>query len=314
VTTQIDLETSITPTVDTNDGRVAGTARRAVPPLSSRLQVLRTALVLVSVLSVALLAQLLVVSGLQERASQQKAFAELRSELARGTAPLGPSDSNGVMLHAGAPVAYLEIPKIGLHQVVGEGTSAAVLYRGPGHRRDTVLPGQIGTSVIFGRHSLYGGPFGDLTAVRKGDPIVVTTGQGAFTYHVVDVRAAGSAAPAGPRVGSSRLVLETATVSSFEATGVVAVDADLSGTAVGGPSPAVSTAALAPQERALASDLQPPWALVLWLQALIVLSIGLVWAWHRWGRAQAWVVFFPPLLLVGLAAVGEAARLLPNLL
>jgi len=44
------------------------------------------------------------------------------------------------------------------------------------------------------------------------------------------------------------------------------------------------------------------------------LSVGAVWAWHRWGHAQAWIVFLPPLLLVGLATSGEVARLLPNLL
>jgi len=54
-----------------------------------------------------------------------------------------------------------------------------------------------------------------------------------------------------------------------------------------------------------------PWILPF---ALMLLSIGGIWAWHRWGHAQAWVVFLPPLLLVGLAASGEAVRLLPNLL
>ena len=64
----------------------------------------------------------------------------------------------------------------------------------------------------------------------------------------------------------------------------------------------------------MAGDATTLWALALWLQALIALSLGVVWAWHRWGRAQAWVVFLPPMLLVGLSAAGEAARLLPNLL
>ena len=56
------------------------------------------------------------------------------------------------------------------------------------------------------------------------------------------------------------------------------------------------------------------WALVMWLQALTLLCIGFVWSWHRWGRAQAWVVFVPVLVLVGLATAGEAVRLLPNLI
>ena len=64
----------------------------------------------------------------------------------------------------------------------------------------------------------------------------------------------------------------------------------------------------------MGADASTLWALAFWLQALIVLTLGAVWAWHRWGRAKAWVVFLPPLLLVGLAASGEAARLMPNLL
>jgi hypothetical protein len=62
------------------------------------------------------------------------------------------------------------------------------------------------------------------------------------------------------------------------------------------------------------SDTRTLWALALWLQALIVAAAGAVWAWHRWGRAQAWIVFLPVLLLLSLSAAGEAARLLPNLL
>ena len=64
----------------------------------------------------------------------------------------------------------------------------------------------------------------------------------------------------------------------------------------------------------MAGDTRTLWVLAFWLQALIALSLAAVWAWHRWGRAQTWVVMLPPLLLVGLAASGEVARMLPNLL
>ena len=47
---------------------------------------------------------------------------------------------------------------------------------------------------------------------------------------------------------------------------------------------------------------------------LILIALGAVWAWHRWGRAQAWVVFLPPLMLVGILVSNQAARVLPNLL
>jgi hypothetical protein len=96
--------------------------------------------------------------------------------------------------------------------------------------------------------------------------------------------------------------------------GVLYVDADLDGAAVGGPARLVTASSLPAEERAMASDSRTLWALAFWLQALIILSIAAVWAWHRWGRAQAWIVFTPALMLVGLAAAREAARLLPNLM
>jgi hypothetical protein len=50
------------------------------------------------------------------------------------------------------------------------------------------------------------------------------------------------------------------------------------------------------------------------MQALILLSVGAIWGWLRWGRAQAWIVFTPALLLVGMSAAGELAKLMPNLM
>ena len=79
----------------------------------------------------------------------------------------------------GTPVAALSIPRLGLDQaVVVEGTSAQDLTLGPGHRRDTVLPGQTGVSVIYGRRVSFGGPFEHLMQLQVGDVITTTTGQG----------------------------------------------------------------------------------------------------------------------------------------
>jgi len=41
--------------------------------------------------------------------------------------------------------------------------------------------------------------------------------------------------------------------------------------------------------------------------------IATIWSWHRWGRAQTWVVASPLLILVGLCVWSEFARLLPNI-
>jgi sortase (surface protein transpeptidase) len=289
-------------------------SRPAVPPLSPRLQLVRAVLVLVLVLSLSMLVQLTVISGRQHSSAQLRKLNALRGQLAAGTAPIGPADDNGVELAVGTPVAYLEIPRLDVREVISEGTSAGVLFDGPGHRRDTVLPGQAGTSVIFGRRAAFGGPFSDLASLRKGDTVKVTTGQGVFEFVVLGVQYAGEPAPPPPSSTSSRIVLATASGTQFLPTGVVQVAADVKGDATGGPARLVTADQLPAEERAMHSDTRTLWALALWLQALIVAAAGAVWAWHRWGRAQAWIVFLPVLLLLSLSAAGEAARLLPNLL
>jgi LPXTG-site transpeptidase (sortase) family protein len=284
------------------------------PPLSPRMQLARAVLVLLFGLSLLLLLQLILVSSLQSSAAQRHALDSFRASLAKGTAPIGPADEQGHQLALGTPVAFLEIPSIGLRQVVGEGTSSGAMLHGPGHRRDTPLPGQIGTSVIFGRRAAFGGPFSDINTLTKGALIKVTTGQGVFNYRVLGVRRQGDPAPAALVAGASRLTFVTAAGRAFLPDGVLRVDADIDGKAVVGPARLFSASALPAEERLMAGDTHTLWVLALWLQALIALSVAAVWAWHRWGRAQAWVVFLPPLLIVGLSASAEVARLLPNLL
>ncbi len=292
----------------------AASAKVTVPPLSPRLQLVRATFVLVFVLSFTMVLHLALVSSLQQSAAQERAFDSFRAELAKGTAPIGPTDSAGDQLEIGRPVAYLEIPSIGLKQVVGEGTTSGAMFDGPGHRRDTPLPGQIGSSILYGRRASFGGPFGGIDELVKDDVITVTTGQGVFTFKVLGVRPEGAPVPDPPAAGGGRLVLVTAAGRSFLPNGVLRVDAELDGAAVVGPARQMNASGLPRAERVMEGDARTLWAFALWLQALIVLSLGVAWAWHRWGRAQTWVVFLPPLILIGLSASGEAARLLPNLL
>jgi sortase A len=289
-------------------------ADEAPPPLNPRLQLIRAVLVLILVLSTSVLIQLSLISSLQASAAQGKAFDKLRGQFAAGTAPVGPDDSNGHEVPIGTPIAYLEIPEIGLKQVVGQGTTPSALFTGPGHRRDTPLPGQIGTSIILGRRAAFGGAFSDIDELRTGDRIKVTTGQGEFNFTVIDTRGEGDPAPPPPASGAARLVLITATGPPFLPDGVIRVDAELDGKAVVGARPRVTAKQLPGAETIMGSDSSTLWALALWLQALIALSIAFVWAWHRWGHAQAWVAFLPPLALVGLMTTSEISRLLPNLL
>src|SRR5205823_13984283 len=84
----------------------------------------------------------------------------------------------------GVPVAVIQIPAIGLDQVVVEGSRSTQLRKGPGHVVGTSLPGQPGNAVIAGRRTLYRGPFGRIGSLHEGDTITVTTGEGKSTYKV----------------------------------------------------------------------------------------------------------------------------------
>ena len=285
-----------------------------LPPLTPRLQLVRAGCVMVLALSLTFFLHLLVLSPFQQRASQERAISSLRGDLAFGTAPIGPYDSNGDLLSVGAPVARLEIPRLGLDQVVVEGTTAGALFLGPGHRRDTPLPGQNGVSVVFGRRAAYGAPFKGISSLEAGDIIRVTTGQGTFLYNVLGVRKEGDPVQPPPAPNSSRLVLATADGRIFMPDGVVRVDADLNGDAVVGAPRVISASGLPSDEQLMAGDTGTLWALGFWLLALTGVALATVWSRFRWGRAQTWVVFAAPLLFVGLATSGEVVRLLPNLL
>lgn len=285
-----------------------------LPPLSPRAQLLRVVFVLLAVSCGALVLQLAVLSGFQERAAQQSSYDSFRAELAKGTAPVAQVDDENKALRPGTPMAYLEIPAIGLRQVVLEGTTSGVLFGGPGHRRDSPFPGAPGTTVILGRRATYGGPFSNLGDLREGDAIRVTTGAGEFDYEVIGVRREGEPAPPALEAGKGRMLLVTADGRPYVPDGVLRVDAELTSTPLSGGSPAYTSKTLPDADEIMASDTANLWALALWLQALLVASVAFVWAWFRWGRARAWIVGFPLLLLVGLMVANQVARLLPNLL
>jgi sortase (surface protein transpeptidase) len=274
----------------------------------------RAVLIMVAVLCLVLLLHVTLLSSLQQQAAQRQAYAEFRRLVATGQAVAGPTTEDGALLELGAPVAHLEIPRLGLSEVVLEGTTSGVLFDGPGHRRDTPLPGQVGTSVVLGRRAAFGGPFSSLDHLRSGDEVSVTTAQGRFEFRVVSVRRAGDPLPPPRAAGAARLVLVTASGTPYLPDGIVSVDADLDGAAVGGAARPFSASSLPDSERALSGDTSRLVVLLLWLQALFVASLLFVVSWHRWGRAQTWLVLGPPVMVVALFVGDEIVRLLPNLM
>ncbi len=285
-----------------------------VPPLSPGLLLTRAIVITIATMAASFFIYLLVITPILQAASQRRVFADFRAQLAIGTIPIGPVDVDGDPVPIGAPIAQIAIPAINVDEVVVEGTTSGALMIGPGHRRDTPLPGQAGVSVLLGRRGTFGAPFADLSKLQTGDLIRVNTGQGTFVYNVTGIRYPGDLVPEPPAANISRLTLVTATGTRFLPDGLVRVDASLDGTAVGGASRTMAFTNLPPAERLLADDTTQLWKLALWLFALAGLAIGSVWAWYRHSRAHAWVVFLPPMALVVLVVSAELTRLLPNLL
>jgi sortase A len=95
--------------------------------------------------------------------------------------PLPPSGIP-VAVTAGGLIGRIEIPRLGLSEVVIEGSDASALRRAVGHVPGTPLPGEAGNTAITGHRDTF---FRPLRKIRRDDLIRLTTLQGEFLYRVV---------------------------------------------------------------------------------------------------------------------------------
>ena len=268
-----------------------------------------TALMIVAVVAGWALVQVLMLGGLSHSRAQDLLRSDLRQQLAAETAPVGG------MIAPGAPVALMSIPTLGIEQVVVEGTASGDTMAGPGHRPDTVLPGQMGVSIVYGRSTTYGAPFRSVPLLRAGDGLAVTTAQGEFVYRVDGVRREGDPLPAPLPAGGARLTLVTvegngplAALTQFQ---TVYVDATLVGEPAVGPGG--RPAGIPEAEKAMNGDLDALPVLVLYLQGLLLGVLATVVARRRLPGRAVWVLSLPVLMAFAWLSTDAAARLLPNL-
>jgi sortase A len=286
-------------------------ATRTGPPVPGPLAI---ALAIIMVLSVATAffgAFAFGLSGLQEQRSQDQLYAAFRG-LLDPSSPIAPYI--GGAISQGAPVALLDSPQAGLHNVmVVEGPSSGDLLAGPGHLADTPLPGQPGESVLVGKSSTAGAPFSGITRLRKGDLITVRTGQGQFLFTVLGRVLPGQRLP---KITSAQglLTLVTSagpgTLGSLAPDHLMYVDAKLQGKAVPAP-PGRPTTIPAVQVQGHNDPNAWPFA-ALWLLVLLAGSAACWWLWARWGIFRTWLVGAPVLFGILWVLSNETMRLLPN--
>ena len=84
----------------------------------------------------------------------------------------------------GDAIGRLSFPTLDKDYFVVEGTATDDLRKGPGHYRDTPLPGERGTVAIAGHRTTYGAPFRNIDKLDKNDVIRVEMPYGRFTYRV----------------------------------------------------------------------------------------------------------------------------------
>jgi sortase A len=259
------------------------------------------AVTLLAALVLGFVGYLYFLSGVQEARAQTAMYATLSGELAKAVAPLGSPTP-------GSPVAVLNIPAIGVHnEVVVEGTSPENLTLGPGHLRDSSMPGQYGVSVLYGRRATFGAPFARLPQLLPGDKIKVTTGQGTATYVVMVVGDSKDRMLIDRT--ANQLDLLTAD-SNFMPAHYIEVEANLVSTPQQNPGgrPAVTTA-----ETALSND---PTTLIMamgWALALATVSVAGTVAANRWSRWPAYLAAVPVAVAVVWNLYQCVAALLPNL-
>ncbi len=138
---------------------------------------------------------------------------------------------------AGSAVGVLDIGALKTQNVVVEGVSPADTEKGSGHVPGTAGLGQPGNSVVVSRRNAYGGAFSDLSNLRVGSRILVTTTQGQSVYAVCSVGARTIAGASASRSDASSSPASSASGGSSTSTDTIAT------TAPPCPKPKSSTAA-----------------------------------------------------------------------
>jgi sortase A len=247
-------------------------------------------------------AYLFVGSGLAADRTQDVMYQDMERNLGLATVPVAGVISDGT------PIGIVELPRLGIEQVFVEGSASEETLTGPGLKPDSVLPGQTGVSVLVGRRAAFGAPFRHLDQMRVGDRILVTTGQGQFTYVVDLVRVSDAPATEIESV-PSRLTLITSD-PAITPSRSLQVSAQLDGKALPRSTGTAASADDAPGSGSSGRGT----ALLLWSQLLLLVTGLVTWAGLKYHARAVWIGAVPVLLAILWNVFENLAVLLPNTL
>jgi sortase A len=262
------------------------------------------------ILGVGLFAALFVVYELAfTPLTQQNAQASLLSQFQQDV-PTTTLDGPGASIPEGSPVALIDIPNIGLTQVVAEGTTPSDLKVGPGHLMSSPLPGEAGNVVIAGHRTTYGAPFAQLDQLVAGNIIKFDTGRGTATYVVTSVKHVSPGAP-DPILDTpnNRLTLITSDPAML-ASGRLVVEASLIGLPldVAHRAPVLVGSA----DLGLAGDSLGLALGLIWAE-LLGLTVFLAWRYRRrWSPEVLYLLTAPIVLILAVLTFSSLDLMLPG--
>ena len=244
-------------------------------------------------------------SGVIEQRSQSALLAQLQQRMQVTT-----FDARTAPVPSGA-IGMIQIPGLGVSQVVVQGSTTGDLQQGPGHLEGTPLPGEFGNAVIVGHRRLYGAPFSGLPGLHPGDPIVAITGQGRFVYHVqkVVVIRPGESDVVSPALDSRLSLVTSGSLTSGDR---VAVVAKLEGNPVGLPRRA--PVAVPSDELGMTGNISGLLVAVLWGQLLAIALVLGARAFRAWPRSISYLIVVPPVLMLLWLVFASLDRFLPGTL
>ena len=88
----------------------------------------------------------------------------------------------------GDAIARLRIPRLGLTEIMVNGTDTDTLKRGPGRYLGSAMPGEGELVYVAGHRTTYGAPFSRIDKLRKGDRVFVELPYGTIEYAITGHR------------------------------------------------------------------------------------------------------------------------------